>query len=264
MATIGGVAVASANRIKRAWALNRPAFGLWSSLPSSTGIELVADPALDYVCIDQQHGVVDYASMVSMVRAIELAGAAPLVRVLQNEQWMLMRALDAGALGVVVPMVDNAAEAAHAVAACRFPPEGVRSYGPIRASRALSSGDPASLANEVLCIAQIETLEGLEKVEEIAATPGLDGIYIGPADLALSLGIPLDRSTRDSRHIEAVERIRGACQNNGIAAGMHSLSGESASDYVEQGFSMVNVGVDYQLLTAAVRQEVRKAQSKQT
>ena len=255
--------MASANRVKRAWARNRPAFGLWSSMPNSFGIELVADPDLDYICVDQQHGVVDYASMVSMIRAIALTGAAPLVRVLQNEQWMLMRALDAGALGVIVPMVNNAAEAAHAVAACRFPPDGVRSYGPIRASGAVGSSDPSSLANEVLCIAQIETLEGLEKVEEIASTPGLDGIYIGPADLALALGIPLDGSNGEPRHVEAVERIRGACQNNGIAAGMHSLSGESASGYVEQGFSMVNVGVDYQLLTAAVRQEVRKAQSRQ-
>ncbi len=251
--------MASVNRIKQAWSSARPAFGFWSTIPDSFGIELIAGLDLDYVCVDQQHGVVDYASMVSMVRTIGSAGAAPLVRVPYNEPWLLMRALDAGALGVVVPMVNNAAEAARAVAACRFPPEGTRSYGPIRASSVIGSKDPEALANEVLCIVQVETLEGLEKVEEIAATPGLDGIYVGPADLALGLGLPVDLGGEDSKHAEAVERIREACQKNNIAAGMHTTSGESAREYAERGFSMMNVGVDYLLLPAAVRQEVYKA-----
>lgn len=249
------------NRIKQAWSSSRPAFGFWSTIPDSFGIELIAGVDLDYVCVDQQHGVVDYASMVSMVRTIKSAGAAPIVRVPYNEPWLLMRALDAGALGVIVPMVNNADEAARAVAACRFPPEGARSYGPIRASSVIGSKDPEALANEVLCIVQIETLEGLGNVEEIAATPGLDGIYIGPADLALGLGLPLDLSEGKPKHDEAVEHVREACKKNGIAAGLHGTSGESARKYAEQGFSMVNVGVDYLLFPAAVRQEVHAARS---
>jgi 4-hydroxy-2-oxoheptanedioate aldolase len=209
--------------------------------------------------VDQQHGVVDYASMVSMLRTINAAGAAPLVRVAQNEPWMLMRALDAGALGVIVPMVNSAAEAARAVAACRFPPGGTRSYGPIRASSVIGSKDPEALADEVLCIVQIETREGVENVEEIAATPGLDGIYIGPADLAISLGLPLDVGGEKDEHVEAIRRVREACRSNNVAVGLHGASGESAREYAEQGYSMVNVGVDYLLLTAAVRQEVQKA-----
>lgn len=253
--------MASVNRIKQAWSSARPAFGLWSAIPDSFGIELMADPDLDYICVDQQHGVVDYASMVSMLRTIGAAGAAPLVRVPHNEPWLLMRALDAGALGVIVPMVNSAAEAARAVSACRFPPEGLRSYGPIRASKIVGSSDPKLLSDEVLCIAQVETREGLENVEEIAATPGLDGLYIGPADLALGLGLPPDLGNGESEHAEAVERVREACQKNNIAAGMHCTSGESAREYAEQGFSMVNVGVDYLLLAAAVHQEVHKARS---
>ena len=250
----------SVNRIKEAWASARPAFGLWSAMPDSFAIELVAGLDLDYVCVDQQHGVVDYASMVSMLRTIKSAGAAPLVRVAQNEPWMLMRALDAGALGVIVPMVNSAAEAARAVSACRFPPGGTRSYGPIRASNVIGSRDPDALAEEVLCIAQIETREGLEDVEEIAATPGLDGVYIGPADLALALGLPLDGGEK-AEHVEAVGRVREACRRHNVAVGLHGTSGESAREYAEQGYSLVNVGVDYLLLTAAVRQEVQKARS---
>lgn len=250
------------NRIKQAWSSDRPAFGFWSTIPDSFGIELIAGLDLDYVCVDQQHGVVDYASMVSMVRTIKSVGAAPIVRVSYNEPWLLMRALDAGALGVVVPMVNNVAEAARAVAACRFPPEGARSYGPIRASSVIGSKDPEALANEVLCIVQIETLEGLRNVEEIAATPGLDGIYIGPADLALGLGLPHDLGSEDPGHVEAVERIREACEKNGVAAGLHGTSGESAREYAKRGFSMVNVGVDYLLLTEAVRREVREARGR--
>ena len=256
--------MASVNRIKEAWASARPAFGLWSAIPDSFAVEMVSGLDLDYVCVDQQHGVVDYASMVSMLRTIESAGAAPLVRVAQNEPWLLMRALDAGALGVIVPMVNSAAEAARAVAACRFPPAGTRSYGPIRASSVIGSKDPDALANEVLCIAQIETREGVENVEEIAATPGLDGIYIGPADLALALGLPLDLGGEEAEHARAVERVREACRKNDVAVGLHGTSGEAAKGYAEQGYSMVNVGVDYLLLAAAVRQEVQKARGGRT
>ena len=251
--------MAAVNRIKEAWASARPAFGLWTAIPDSFAIELVAGMDLDYVCVDGQHGVVDYASMVSMLRTIKSAGAAPLVRVAQNEPWILMRALDAGALGVIVPMVNSAADAARAVAACRFPPQGARSYGPIRASAVIGSKDPKALAGEVLCIAQIETREGLENVEEIAATPGLDGIYIGPADLALALGLSLDGGSEKAEHVEAIERVREACRKNDVAVGLHGTSGESAREYAEQGYSLVNVGVDYLLLSDAVRQEVQKA-----
>lgn len=251
--------MAGVSELRAAWASGRPAFGMWAAIPDAFSIESAASPDLDYICVDQQHGVIDYAAMVSMVRAIHSTGLVPLVRVPANEPWMLMRALDAGALGVIVPLVNDAGEAARAVTACRYPPDGSRSYGPIRASGVLGSDDPATLGGEVLCLAQVETRAGLENVEEICATPGLDGVYIGPADLALSLGIPQDRTAEDPRHAEAVERIRAACEKNGLAAGMHSTSGALARQYAEQGFSMLNVGADHLLLGAAVEREVREA-----
>jgi 4-hydroxy-2-oxoheptanedioate aldolase len=251
--------VAYPNPIREAWAEGRSAFGLWSTIPNSFSAEVMAGAGVDYVCIDQQHGLVDYSSMVSMLPAIGAAGVAPITRVPKNDFAHIGKALDGGALGVIVPLVNNAEEAARAVAACRFPPHGIRSYGPIRASSVVGSRDPEDLAGEVLCIVMVETRDGLEQVEEIAATPGLDGIYIGPADLAISLGLPPATDVTEDTHVEAVRRIREACQKHGIAAGMHSAKGEQARKHAEAGFDMVTVAADATLLSGAARREVRAA-----
>ena len=249
----------SINPLRVAWADGRTAFGLWSAIPSSFSAEIVAGADVDYVCVDQQHGVVDYASMVPMLQAIGAAGAAPITRVLSNDPYRIMKALDAGALGVIVPLVNDAGEAANAVAACRYPPHGIRSYGPIRASRVIGSRDPEDLAREILCIVMVETREGLENVEEIAATPGIDGIYIGPADLALSLGLPPSTSVTEAVHIDAVRRIREVCQRCGIAVEMHASSGRWAKQHAEAGFDMVTVASDASLLSDAARRETMAA-----
>jgi 4-hydroxy-2-oxoheptanedioate aldolase len=156
-------------------------------------------------------------------------------------------------------LVNGAEEAARAVAACRYPPHGIRSYGPIRAASVIGSRNPEDLAGEVLCLVMVETREALENVEEIAATPRVDGIYIGPADLAISLGLPPTVDITEDAHIEAVRRIRDACQEHGIAAGIHAASGESAKKLAEAGFDMVTVATDAALLSAAAQQEVTAA-----
>jgi len=253
------VRVAISNPIREVWAGGRTAFGLWLAIPDSFSAEIMAGANVDYVCVDQQHGAVDYTSMVPMLQAIGAAGAAPITRVLSNDPYQIMRSLDAGALGVIVPLVNNAEEAARAVAACHYPPHGIRSYGPIRAADVIGSKDPDDLAREVLCIVMVETLEGLEKVEEIAATPGVDGIYIGPADLALSLGLPPTTEIVEDAHVEAVRKIREACKEHGIASGMHAASGEWARKHAEAGFDMVTVAADASLLKDAARREVAAA-----
>jgi 4-hydroxy-2-oxoheptanedioate aldolase len=247
------------NPLKEAWAEGRTTFGLWLTIPSSFSAELVAGTGTDYVCVDQQHGVVDYSSMVPMLQAIKAAGAAPITRVLSSDPYQIMKALDAGALGIVAPLVNNAEEAERAVAACRYPPQGIRSYGPIRASNVIGSSDPEDLAGEVLCIVMVETREGLELVEEIAATPGLDGIYIGPADLAVSLGFPPTTIVKEDKHVEAVRHIKEACQERGIAVGIHAASGEWAKKHVEAGFDMVTVATDAALLKNAAHWELAVA-----
>ncbi len=221
-------------------------------MPGSFGAELVAGAGVDYVCVDQQHGVIDYDSMVPMFQAIRAGGAVPITRVLSNDPFAIMKALDAGAWGVIVPLVNSAEDAARAVSACRYPPRGMRSYGPVRAAGVIGSRDPEDLAGEVLCFVMVETREALERVDEIAATPGLDGIYIGPSDLALSLGLPPSLEIKEGEHAEAVRRIREACHEHGIAAGIHCPSGEWASRHAEAGFDMVTVATDAPLLRAAL------------
>lgn len=247
------------NPLKKSWTEGRTGFGLWMTVPGSIGAEIFAESGVDYVCVDQQHGIIDYDSMVPMFQAIRAEGTAPITRVLSNDPFLIMKALDAGAWGVIVPLVNSAEDAARAVAACRYPPRGIRSYGPVRAAGVIGSRDPEELGGEVLCLVMVETREALEKVDEIAATPGLDGIYIGPSDLALSLGLPPTLEVREDEHAEAVRRIREACHAGGIAAGIHSPDGGWARKHAEEGFDMVTIATDAALLRDAARRELAAA-----
>ena len=243
------------NPLKVAWAEGRTAFGLWSVVPGSFGAEILSETGADYVCVDQQHGAIDYDAMVPMFQAIRAGGAAPITRVLSNDPFLIMKALDAGAWAVIVPLVGSAGDAARAVSACRYPPRGVRSFGPVRAATVIGSRDPEELGSEVLCLVMVETGEALERVDEIAATPGVDGIYIGPSDLALSLGLPPTLEVTEGEHVEAVRRIREACHQHGIVAGIHSPSGDWARSHAEAGFDLITVATDAPLLReAALRQ----------
>ncbi len=252
------------NPLGKIWDEGRTAFGIWSMAPDPFVAELVARTGYDYVCVDCQHGLADFAATVSIFQSTDAAGAVPLVRVLSNDAGLIGRALDAGARGVIVPLVNDAEEAARAVAACRYPPDGVRSYGPVRAAEVLGSNTPGDLDGAVLCFVMVETREGLERVEEIAATPGLDGIYIGPADLALSLGLAPTLEITVKEHVEAVRRIRGACRENGVAAGIHCGSGEWARKHAEAGFDVVTVTMDAKLITEAARRELDVARAKES
>jgi 4-hydroxy-2-oxoheptanedioate aldolase len=251
--------VANPNPLRKVWTEGRTAFGLWMTVPGSVGAEILARAGADYVCVDQQHGVIGYDAMVPMFQAIRAEGTAPITRVLSNDPFLIMKALDAGAWGVIVPLIGSAEDAARAVSACRYPPRGMRSYGPVRAAGVIGSRAPEELGGEVLCLVMVETREALERVDEIASTPGLDGVYIGPSDLALSLGLAPTLDIQEDDHAEAVERIRAACHRNGIAAGIHAASGERAKSHAEAGFDMVTVAADAALLGSAARREVSAA-----
>ena len=252
------------NPIREIWAGDRPAFGLWSVMPGTIGAEILAKAGADYVCVDQQHGVIDYGSMAPMFQAIRAGGAAPITRVLSNDPFLIMKALDAGSWGVIVPLVNSAEDAARAVSACRYPPQGMRSFGPVLAADVIGSRDPEELGGKVVCLVMVETREALEGVGEIAATPGLDGVYIGPSDLALSLGLPPTLEIMEGEHAEAVERIREACHRNGIAAGIHSPSGEWARRHAQAGFDLITVASDAPLLRGAAGQEMATAREGST
>jgi 4-hydroxy-2-oxoheptanedioate aldolase len=221
--------------------------------------ELAAAAGYDYVCIDLQHGLSDEWTMVSMLQATGAAGGTALVRPTWNEPGLIMRALDLGAAGVIIPLVSSPAEAERAVEACRYPPVGTRSYGPSRAELVLGSSVPEELAAAALCFVMIETREGLDQVEEIAATPGLDGLYIGPSDLSLALGITPRVGGPELE--QAIARVLEAAHAHGLIAGMHCGSGEAARARAEQGFDMVTVVVDAALFAASIARELADARA---
>ena len=256
--------ISAGKRLRAKWEAGEPAFGLWASIPSSLTAELAAAAGYDYVCVDLQHGGSTEATMVSMFQAAQAGGAVPLARLAWNEPWLIMRALDLGAAGVILPLIDNADEAVRAVESCRYPPHGRRSYGPIRAQLLVGSAAPDELGEDALCIAMIETRDGLDNLDEIAATPGLDGLYIGPSDLSIALGLPPRAVTVDPGEdrealANAIERVREACVANGLIPGMHCAAGEAAARYAESGFKLITVGTDTGWYRAALQRELDTA-----
>jgi len=255
MAAHDGVIARSSAHLRILWSRDLPAFGLWSTLADPIVAELLAATSYDYVCVDLQHGAASYADLPGMMQAMRAAGRAPLVRVPWKDAASIMRALDVGASTVVVPMVDTAEDAARAASACRFPPTGRRSWGPmwgdVRADGALL---PAEQDSAVMCLAMVETQAGVEALEEIVQVPGIDGVYIGPNDLALGCGH--GRSTyRDSVEVERlIQHIISTCRAAGVVAGLHCSDAEMAVHWAERGARLLTVGHDTSLLRSAAAQ----------
>ncbi len=259
-----GSVIPAGKRLRAKWEAGEPVFGLWAGIPTSFTAELGGLAGYDFVSVDLQHGLATEATLLSMFQAARGAGAVPMARLAWNEPWLIMRALDIGAAGVILPLIDNAAEAARAVEACRYPPHGRRSYGPIRAEMIVGATDPEAIGADALCFAMIETREGLDNLDEIAATPGLDGLYIGPSDLSIALGLPaggiVDDPAKDRKPLaEAIERVRQACEANGLIPGIHCSTGKAAQLHARLGFKLITVGVDAGLLKAALKHELNTA-----
>ena len=236
------------NTLKRLWQDDRAALGGWLTLPSSASAEVFAHAGFDWVCIDTQHGLIGYQESVEMLRAISTTDAVPIIRVPWNEPGIIMKSLDAGAYGVIVPMVNTRAEAEAAVSSCRYSPVGARSYGPVRAN--LYAGrDYFQNANEtVLCIVMIETVQALENLDDILSVPGVDAAYIGPADLSVSLGFPPASYHEDAKYAGAVQRVLDACRKHGVVPGFHGGNPANARARIDQGFRFVEVCADMEAM----------------
>lgn len=238
---------------------NEPVVGYWVVLDSPVSTERVARLGYDYVALDAQHGLMGYSGWLHGLMAIDAAGAAGIVRVPSNNAAFVGQALDAGAAGVIVPLVNNAEEAAAAVRAVRYPPHGMRSYGPMRS--ALRIGPvPAEADATVLCLVMIETPEGLENVKEICAVPGIDGVYIGPSDLCLAVGgkFPNDPDVAEEFNA-ALVTIREAARAAGVIAAIHTASGEIARQRIAEGFTFVTVASDLTHLEIAAANHLSRA-----
>lgn len=229
--------------------------GAWCSTGSVHVAEVLDAAGFDYVCVDCQHGL-SGGGADALTALIGVRASVPVVRVPSNDAGWIGRALDIGAHAVIVPMVSSADDAARAARACRYAPDGVRSWGTNRSSLA---GTPADVNGAVSCYVMVETRAGLECVDAIAATPGVNGIYLGPADLAVSMGFAPGGGADDVE--KAIERVRVACADAGIVAGIQADGGSDARRRVEQGFDMVTVATDVALLRGALTDALRTARS---
>jgi 4-hydroxy-2-oxoheptanedioate aldolase len=239
------------------WAAGDVTLGAWLTVPSPVTAEATARVGFDYVCVDTQHGATDYQMAVYMIQAVILGGSRPIVRVPWNEPGVIGKMLDAGATGVVVPMVNTASQAEAVVRAGRYPPLGERSFGPVMVG--MRSPDYAAEANNrVAVIPMIETVEALSNLDDILAVPGLDAIYVGPADLSLSLGLPPGNNDGRPDFDDALDRIVGACRKAAVVAGIHA-SGALAERRVGQGFTLVTVASDLLAMRTRLAGELAEA-----
>lgn len=248
--------------IRQQWNAGSSTIGVWLSTPSSVMAEAASRAGFDYACIDMQHGLADYRDAVGMIQAVLLGGTSPIVRVPWNEQGIIGRVLDAGAHGVIIPMVNTVAQAEAAVAACRYAPGGARSFGPAAASLRTADYGAADYkgwaADNVACIPMIETVEAMSNLDAILAVPGIDGVYVGPADLSITLGLPPRNNDGEPAFDEAFAEIVAACQRAGVVPGCHA-TGELTPKRLAAGFRMVTATADMVAAKIGFAQELGRA-----
>lgn len=245
------VAIMRENRLKRLWQEDKLALNAWLTIPSAWSAEAIAHAGFDAVTIDMQHGLMDYQTALAMLQAISTTTVVPLARVPWNDPTPIARLLDAGAYGLVCPMVNTRAEAEAFVRACRYPPAGDRSYGPIRATIYAGEDYFLSANQTVLTLATIETKQALENIEDIAATPGLDGLYVGSVDLSISLGLTEKTNLNSVPLQEALNQIVKIARKHKLIAGIHANSPGDAALLAKCGFRILTLANDTVLLRGA-------------
>lgn len=244
----------SANRLRQLFAAGGAVVNGWLAVPSVFSAEIMARAGWDAITIDMQHGAVDYGDALAMLTAISAGGqAGPMVRVPWNEPGAIMRMLDAGAVGIICPMIESAEAARAFVRACCYPPKGARSFGPIRARLIYGDGYATDANDNVMPFAMIETAEALARVDEILDVEGLAGVYVGPADLAYSLGETPRFDPVAPTVVAAVDRILAAAKARGLIAGIHNGTPEYARAMIEKGFQLVTVGSDARFIETGAK-----------
>ena len=250
------------NAVKRLWQEDKPALGGWLSIANTFSAEVMAAQNLDWLCLDMQHGVIGYDTAVPMLQTISATGVTPIVRVPWCEPAMIMKMLDAGAYGIIVPLVNDRAQAEAAAAACRFPPRGIRSHGPTRAAYYAGFDYLAHANEEVLCIPQIETVEAMENLDDILSVPGIDAAYIGPMDLTISMGITPEQDGEAEEYVQARKRIVESCHKHGVVPGVHSNPGVAVKR-IEEGFRLIRITGDHSAMARAVQEDIRAVREPQ-
>ncbi len=248
------------NKVKQLWTEGRPVLNGWLSIGNSFTAEIMAAQGYDAISVDVQHGALDYTSLLPAFQAMRASGVALGARVPWLDPAIIMKVLDAGALNVICPMINTAAQAAEFVSYLRYPPAGQRSFGPTRAGFAMP-GYSTAMDDEIVALAMIETAEGVKNLEEIVATPGLDGIYVGPADLTLGTQngrLPPAFDREEPEMIEIIRHIAMTCEAAGVKACLHCGTADYAARAIDWGYSLTTVAGDARLLAAAAGASVAR------
>jgi 4-hydroxy-2-oxoheptanedioate aldolase len=244
------------SRLQEALASKEQVWGGWVVGPTIIGPEEFARAGYDYVGFDVQHGYIDDADVALLLRRLEHVPIATVVRLPSADPAPIGRVLDAGADAVIIAMVESGEQAASAVAATRYPPGGVRSFGPLRASLGL---EPAAVEAAASVFAMIETAQGLSALDEICAIPGLTGVYVGPADLAMSLGHGLAEAWTNPTMRSAMNTVQATASAAGLVAGIHAGTGKLGKAMAEAGFRMITLASESQALRRGAAEYLREA-----
>ncbi len=249
-----------ANRLKQLWDDGKPAINGWLAIPSGFSAEVMAQGGWDSVTVDLQHGVQDYQTMVACFQAMQSHPVLPMVRVPWNEPGIVGKVLDAGAYGVICPMINTKAEAEAFVSYCRYPPAGKRSNGPIRAGiYGVGTAYQSTANQEILCLPMIETQEAVDNLDAILDVPGIDAVYIGPSDLGFSMGLIPVLDREEPVIMDIYKKILDATKKRGLRACVHCLTPAYAKRMIAMGFNLVTLGNDSGLMLGAARAAVKAA-----
>jgi 4-hydroxy-2-oxoheptanedioate aldolase len=232
---------------------DRVTYGAWCSLGSTIVAELMGHEGFDWVCIDLQHGLGGDASLVPMLQSVKASGRPALVRVAANDASMIGKALDAGAVGVVVPLIGTRSDAERALAACRYPPHGQRSWGPVRAQLAASSYTAEWATRNIVCIPLVETTEAVDNLDGILSVDGVDIVLVGPSDLALSMGLSPRIGPIDGDHQDVLAEIATRCRDHGVLPGIYCGNAQAAVAYRDMGYRMLAAITDTTLIRGGSR-----------
>jgi 4-hydroxy-2-oxoheptanedioate aldolase len=252
------------NNVRKAWREGRPALNCWLSSCTPLQAEMLAPMGFDSFVVDMQHGEFDYMDLVAIFTALAGHDTAPMARVPWNDPSAIMRILDAGALGLICPMVNTAEEAKRFVDCCRYPPAGHRSSAPMRAHlhhRTTFEDYVTSFNDQVVTIALIETRQALENIEAILDTPGLDAIYVGSSDMSLSHGGPVGVHHEDPASGERHARIGEAARRHGVRFGLHTTRDEDLEICLGHGAELITVADATALLASGSEDRLAAARA---
>ncbi len=242
-----------ANNLRTIWAAGGTAVNGWLHIPSSWSAEVMTHAGWDSLTVDLQHGLSGYQAAVTMFQAIGTTDTVPMARSTWNDPAQIMRLLDAGAYGIICPMINTREEAEAFVGACRYPPMGYRSLGPTRAS-VYAGADYAKYANEtIVTLAMVETQQALDNLVDILDTPGLDGVFVGPGDLGLSLTGQTGMDMSEPALAEALAHIGKTTRENGRVAGIWVPTPEIGRQMMQLGYQFITLSTDTRLLSAAAK-----------